>query len=1017
MVDRSLRKGKEDEAKEKKKEFLKEGYSDADAHKLSVLSVDLETITRRNIGLNRSIQYLETKEKKSRKEQDDEKSLVQEYEENLGKLKEMREEIKSIERRKKLLGKSRFEIENEKIEELAQKDFLRKRGKLSEEDYKKDVEKITGRYKEIFTSKKEKEDKRKEKELYASGTFAGAVKKNRESDEAIKKLKQDIIDQYGFLDPDAFERGKKRIDAEIFGDAKKYEKIIARCSTSILDIEEKLKDTTISQQERQRLEAKKQKFENVRTEARTKKEGAYQKGGERTYKESVAGGPTQKFFEKSGGLIKKGLFLAALIGIGAVISASFGQMLFFFAFLSTGLYFLTPSPSEFDHAPINTEYFWKLGSHLNDMRKYKAHSSYAILKSLFKVSTIICFAFAFKNMGDIFNSFFMITCLAGYFALKVTYKNSGEFLESFLRFAILGVYFIPFNVFAGIFNSYVLAFIAMAFFAIPPMPDVGEMKSLPQAVQEAGSGRMAYYEMIDKFIFMGFMIFALIGSGALGTNTGVFSFFNVGWQLSGTLAATFIYFWLVSAIGGFFSPPQERPITGALFLGAATIIYAVGPGSQDIGSALLGQWWPSINQGVTAISEPIGKMFGQLGKTFGDAFLLLTNPVGYATQLMNGSYANNPVGETGAYGVELSGFEVSPVFIGQPFMITANVKNNGAYNAEGLSIALKVGGKAPEKQTSVGTPSLSTPISSKNPLSWPTKPLVISQIGIKDNTCDRSENKDESICIHKYKSESDKDIFTRQNIWQTVFSSQDGIKCEYVYPYELRKKSIPINITLEYTYQSDSKVEVEFISKSEWDRLAKLDQLNQKLRFVKSEYSTAPVKFPIGTPGLKNPILETQDFHVALNIMSDQQGGKIDSIESIVLNYPADFELTDDKCSPAGTEGTVQNGGKTIAWTNKKSGDQIFYCHFKALKSDKGSSGLGTSPTKTYILTAHAKYRYSNSKEKLVKVEFGSWCCTQETAILSKSNDACASGMQCCPEDKVSGKGICAPLTQNCEGG
>ncbi|MCJ7816810.1 MAG: hypothetical protein MUP55_03040 [Candidatus Aenigmarchaeota archaeon] len=711
---------------------------------------------------------------------------------------------------------------------------------------------------------------------------------------------------------------------------------------------------------------------------------------DRTVVEKYGGG-MRGFSKKGEEFIKKVIFVAALIGIGAVISASLGQTWFFFGFLSIGLYVLTPSsdvlepePGPFGWSDINP---WKGNSGRAGMKRIlpsKTVASTAWLRSIFKVTAIICFAMGFKSMGDIFNTFFIITCLIGYFALKLTYNNSGEFIESLLRFAVLGCYFIPFNVFAGIFNSYVLGAIALAFFAIPPMP---ASKDWGKVIAQGLSGQTAYYEMFDKILFIGLMGFALIASGSFGV---IWEGFGVGWGLTGTLRATFIYFWIVSAIGGFFSPPQERPLTGILFLGGATIIYAVGPGSQDIGSALLGQWWPSVNQAVTTISEPISKMFGQLGKTFGDAFLLLTNPVGYATQLMNGSYANSGPGEVGAFGVELSGFEVSPVFIEQPFMITTNIKNSGTFPAEDVRITLTSGLKAPEKQSSwTGTPSIGA-------TKTLTQPIKISQLQITDSCKNKQGDADkDTACIQYFDGK-----FIQQNIWQAVFSSS-GIKCDVSSAYELRKKSIPINVTLSYKYQSDSKVSVEFISQAEWDRLAKLDQLNQKLQFVKSEYSSAPVKFPIGTPGLKNPILETQDFHIALNIMSDQIGGKIDKIESIRLNYPKEFTLDTDECNPKLYTKPAEG---IIEWGNLQGGDRIFYCHFKAVK-DK----MGGSPTKTYIINAHANYTYSVSKEKLVKVEFGSWCCYGET-------DSCAKTSYCCPEVQGGKKGICIPQGQNCAG-
>jgi hypothetical protein len=136
-------------------------------------------------------------------------------------------------------------------------------------------------------------------------------------------------------------------------------------------------------------------------------------------------------------------------------------------------------------------------------------------------------------------------------------------------------------------------------------------------------------------------------------------------------------------------------------------------------------------------------------------------------------------------------------------------------------------------------------------------------------------------------------------------------------------------------------------------------------------------------------------------------GGKIDSIDSIVMNYPTDFLLATDGCNPK----PAKEAQGRIEWIGMKSGDQIIFCHFQALRPAGSSSKLGTSPTKTYVVTAHANYTYSNSKEKLVTVLFGSWCCTQETGV-------CATDQKCCAENPTGiGKGICTPKTQNCEGG
>jgi len=1034
--------------------FINQGYSPIDAHNLGILQVrkflrdrKIEELQGKILELNQGV--LTANQRHRPDIEHNLKDIIEKHEEVVKKLENeiriINKDISRIEEKKDILGKGYFDIEQAQKKKLKGLEDLKK--KLPKEEYEKEKQKIEGFYKDVFetraedikdlrkkagvasrftcdvcgkgnlyesydkdtgqltykcTNKKCKVNKWKRKkllpeEVYKDRWFVRNVPilkwKSRELAHArmtSESRVEDLEKKYreGLIDEEELKEGKERIKKEVYGDTEAYER----------DIEAFKRNNPGATRNDIKAEA-----DRLRKKHKIK---------DRTVVEKYGGG-LRKFAHTGEDFVKKVIFIVALIGIGAVIAASLGNMWFFFGFLSLGLYFLTPPPSEikdYVEGPLSWQHMIPFG------QKGGNHSGFAWIRSITKVSAIICFAYGFKSMGDIFNIFFIITCLVGYFSLKLSYdpKQPGEFIESLLRFGILGCYFIPLYVFASIFNSYVLAAIAFAFFAIPPMPNTSKGQDLTEVLARGLSGQTAYYEMFDKLLFSGLMLFALIGSGALGA----IPLFNVGWQLEGTLKYTFIYFWIVSAIGGFFSPARERPLTGILFLGGATIIYGIGPGSQDIGSALLGQWWPTVNSAVTSVSEPITKMFSQLGKTFGDAFLLLTNPVGYATQLMNGSYANNPVGETGPIGVELTEFDVTPVFIEQPFMITANVKNNGGYDAQNVGITMAAGYWSPERKIDVGVQTIPGVVR-----------LKISQIGMDLTSCANTKDKD-SACTHYFDSATEPSdaapkTFTRQNIWQTVFSS-NGIKCDITSSYDLRKKSIPINITLTYKYQTDSTLgkgtdKLEFISQAEWDRLARLDQLNTRLKTILSESTSGPVLFPIGTPGLKSPILETQDFHIALSLKSQQAGGRIQSIESVVLNYPLEFPM--DTCTPDASTGiwSMDKGtpGKVI-WTPKSSstpiqGDTMFFCHFKSFKGE-GRDVLKGTPTKSYIITAHASYTYSNSKEKLVKVEFGSWCCAES---LNPKGE-CASTSKCCSEQypgQSKGKGICIPNEQNCGGG
>jgi len=695
--------------------------------------------------------------------------------------------------------------------------------------------------------------------------------------------------------------------------------------------------------------------------------------------------------------LKNVVYLLAAVLIGAIITGTTGSWLFFVGFLGVALYLIAPDPRN-----IKPKKGQKIGLSsvlLFHPETRSKQNTAAFFRSLGKVTAIAFFAFGFQGLGDVFNTLYIATAIIGYFLLKVEYENSPEFIESLLRF-FLGIILIPW-IFNDIFDSLVLAGIAFAFFAVPPLPNESN-KNIGQVLSRGLSGATAYYEMAEKFIFGIVMILVLIGSGSLDF-AGISP--AAGWGLTGTLQYTFIYFWIVCGVAGFFSPAKERPVTGAIMLGAALVIYGIGPGSQAVGSGLLGQWWPSIHNTFTSITEPMADIMGSLGNTFGQGFMLLTNPVGYATQLMNGTYAQNPLGQTGSFGVDINEFTITNIFPEQPFVVTAIMENKGAFKAENVSISLMAAGG--DKFATEGT-------SRTRSLQWTYNPydvygrktmfMDIDKLGFKKGMACNYLTDDKKECFQLYgvdisdaQAKGGKEL-DRLMVWQATFQSS-RIECIDIVELSLRKRFIPITARIKYDYQSDSRVEVEFISTAEWGRLAQAGQLDQGFAFVESQYSSAPVKFPIGTAGLKNPILENQQFHISMMLDSAfESGGQIDKVESVQLRYSTDWEIKGE-CTP---KGVVEKSKGTVTWKPGTGGGQTFYCYFEPLNKN----AMGGAPSKTYVVTAHANYTFSRWKYKDTQIQFGGFCCPDTTGCTEncKSED-CLDGQYCLNNACVYGVG------------
>jgi hypothetical protein len=553
------------------------------------------------------------------------------------------------------------------------------------------------------------------------------------------------------------------------------------------------------------------------------------------------------------------------------------------------------------------------------------------------------------------------------------YTPAGNSIMSSIIQALFGIFIAI--IFWTVFDSPVLGLLAFAF-----------LFYIPSLRQEIG---MFTNAIIFGFVMILALVLAFQGSGVsgLGLDLGEgASFFNPAtWNTS---AIVFVGFWAIALLAGIFEI-ESRQVIGVFMIAIAFFFFSVGPGTQEVGTAFFGQWWPSVYQFSERTLTPAWEGLSGFFNTISQGFSLLTNPVGYATQLMNGTHATNPQGQTGAHGVEFLSMDESPIYVETPFLITAIVQNKGVFDTKDIEFGIKVISEdAPRNDKT--TPD--TPLAI-----WFDESMSIKfDCGeIKTIAAISHDEQDNTICIKTVDG-----TLPVQSVHQEVFSSERGLTCDVVSDFELREKAIPFELSVTYDYGVNSSVEIEFMSPQEWDRLAGEGLLDMELRTVQSQYSTAPVVFPIGTAGLKNPIKSDQTFHIGMRLEPDGKNGRIEKIYRVVLNLPEDFKFDASKCSPTGS---AISGNKGIIWSGAEFGSSaIIYCPME-LKDD----AMGGSPTKTYLVTAYAEYEFTRIKRMTSKVEFGGKCC---------SEDDCLGGQVCCQPTDGNGGYCMAGTEDDCEG-
>ncbi|NIP41094.1 MAG: hypothetical protein GTN39_06310 [Candidatus Aenigmarchaeota archaeon] len=643
-----------------------------------------------------------------------------------------------------------------------------------------------------------------------------------------------------------------------------------------------------------------------------------------------------EFFGKHSEHVSGAMPAIIIFGLGAVISIILGSLMFFFAFCSLAFYFLFPPAKERkDNEGKGTGEWENLGL--------------AYVKSVFKGTCIVLFALGTGQTNLPFaNIFLMFIALGGYAWMSITYHQGrpDELFESFIRFGFLGVLAIPFFIFGQIFGSPLLAIMAFLFFAIPPIKIGGETEKIERT--------FAY--SIWKPLFLVGMFVILFMSGAIPIDIGLF---NAGWALEGSLAYIFLYIWIVAFLAGLFTSPEGLPAIGAIILIVTTVIFGVGPGAQNVGIALFGQWWPTIHNTVTEFTEPLGDLFSQLGQTFGQTLFLLTNPMGFAQQITEGTYVENPTGPTGAYGLEIERLEVDNIYVGEPFFIRFELANKGSFNANNVSLEVW---------------------SSVDKLNYLQDETESGKEPIKLERSEKSE-KENYIDWYKYRYVTPpflnepiikQDIKPRFLFGEIDCEGQASIKkmlgITTAEGATLRQKFIPFMTRIKYNYEVHSNLQVEILSQQEWDSRLRNDLLirGQKL----SRISTAPAKLSLGA--MDQPIREGLPMFIGFNLSSaegrDSKVGKA----KVRLEFPEGFapHITNMRCTekkkPA--REILNNENKRILeWEMEEDEPKHVICFFSAPE-------IGDAPSKTFTISASSNYTFERWERDDTLINFLDAC-------------------------------------------
>ncbi len=461
-----------------------------------------------------------------------------------------------------------------------------------------------------------------------------------------------------------------------------------------------------------------------------------------------------------------------------------------------------------------------------------------------------------------------------------------------------------------------------------------------------------------------------------------FIWFFEPWKWNPT-TIVFTGIWMVSYFAGAISSDIEsRQMMGVIIIGTSFVIFTMGVGMQEVGSAVFGQWWPTFFQFGQQVFEPMAQAWTQATGGVSMGWELITNPMAFAQRIMSGQYQRDvSTGLAGAFGVEIEEMRVTPIYPYQPFQVILKLNNKGAFDAKNVRLSIIPGAASPSS-TMEGL-GFETPTDKSyvcrnvNTFTERLGYAIVNwgrlELGERMEALEEAliEGEPISECVYNWSDGGTplvKEEFEKQDIEQIFYISDIG--CKDIIDTKLKKRAIPLTAILQYDYSIYSSLNLEFMQEAEWDRLVKEQNLVTQQK-KPSTFTNAPVQLNIDS--LEQPIREDTRFFVGVYLRPAQADGDVIHIERVILEFPREFwQAGVPACQPFAGVKPEASEGKAV-WeldgVENLTKPYLFYCSFQSM------AGKLNGPTQTFLIKASANYTFLKRKNTVTKIEFGGGCC------------------------------------------
>jgi len=129
---------------------------------------------------------------------------------------------------------------------------------------------------------------------------------------------------------------------------------------------------------------------------------------------------------------------------------------------------------------------------------------------------------------------------------------------------------------------------------------------------------------------IGNAIFATLMALSLGNLIEMSGFGPTGAFEIPLITVILVTVWFLALVTGLFTTPEARPYVGSLVLIMAIFVFSFQY-TGVVGTALFGNWWPTIEHGISIIAQPLGDAYSTVQNQMRCLQILMTNPALYST--------------------------------------------------------------------------------------------------------------------------------------------------------------------------------------------------------------------------------------------------------------------------------------------------------------------------------------------------------------------------------------------------